>query len=97
MDGGLKLKKARERLGLRFREVEQATHLISQRYKNLDFAVGLSRLSDIENKGVVPGIHRLYSLCAVYRLDLTEVLTWMSRHATSRFSTPPKSTCSSLA
>ncbi len=76
MDGGLKLKKARERLGLRFREVEQATHLIAQKHKNLDFAVGLSRLSDIENKGVVPSIHRFYSLCAVYRLELTEVLTW---------------------
>jgi hypothetical protein len=38
--------------------------------------VGLSRLADIENKGVVPSLHRLYSLCAIYRQDLGEVLEW---------------------
>ncbi len=36
----------------------------------------LSRLSDIENKGTVPSIFRLYSLCTIYRLDMTEVLDW---------------------
>ena len=38
--------------------------------------IGLSRLADIENKGVVPSLHRFYSLCAIYRLDLAEVLEW---------------------
>ena len=36
----------------------------------------LSRLRDIENKGTIPSIYRLYSLCAIYRLDLPEVLSW---------------------
>ena len=36
----------------------------------------LSRLSDIENKGTVPSVFRLYSLCAIYRLEITEVLGW---------------------
>lgn len=76
MDAGLKLKKIRENLGLRYRQVEQASNLIAQRHRNGDFVVGLSRLADIENKGVVPGLHRLYSLCAIYRLDLEEVLEW---------------------
>ncbi len=76
MQAGLRLKNTRERLGLRYREVEKATNLIAQRHKNTDFSVGLSRLADIENKGVVPSIHRLYSLCAVYRLSMTEVLKW---------------------
>ncbi len=76
MEPGLKLKAVRERLGLRFREVEAASNLIAQRHKNPDFAIGLSRLADMENKGVLPNIHRLYSLCAIYRLDFSEVLGW---------------------
>ena len=76
MDPGLKLKKVREKLGLRYRQVEQASNLIAQRHRNLDYVIGLSRLADIENKGVVPSLHRFYSLCAIYRLDLTEVLEW---------------------
>ncbi len=76
MDAGLRLKKVRENLGLRYRQVEQASNLIAQRHFNSDFVVGLSRLADIENKGVVPSLHRLYSLCAIYRLDVTEVLSW---------------------
>ena len=61
---------------MRYREVVRATNLIAQRHKSSDFAVGLSRLADIENKGVVPSIHRLYSLCAVYRVNLPDVLKW---------------------
>ena len=76
MDAGLKLKRIREKLGLRFRQVEKASNLIADNRNNLDFAIGLSRLADIENKGVVPSIQRIYSLCAIYRLDMTEVLDW---------------------
>ena len=76
MEAGLKLKSSREKLGLRYREVEQASNQIAQRLRNTDFVIGLSRLADIENKGVVPNLHRLYSLCAIYRLDLEEVLRW---------------------
>jgi len=35
-----------------------------------------SRLSDIETKGVVPSIYRLYSLSVIYRKDAREILTW---------------------
>jgi transcriptional regulator with XRE-family HTH domain len=76
MEPGLKLKAVREKLGLRFREVEKAGNLIAQQHRSLDFAIGLSRLADIENKGVIPNLHRLDSLCAIYRLDVKEVLVW---------------------
>lgn len=76
MEPGLRLKGIRERLGLRYREVEVASNLIAQSHRNPDFAIGLSRLADIENKGVVPNLHRLYSLCAIYRLDFSEALGW---------------------
>lgn len=75
-DPGQRLKRVRERLGLRYRDVEQASLSIARKRKNDEFAVALSRLADIENKGTVPTIYRLYSLCAIYRLDLLEVLNW---------------------
>jgi len=76
MDPGLRLKNIREGLGLRYRDVEHASNVIAKRRKSSDFAVGLSRLADIENRGVVPNPHRLYSLCAIYRIDFEEALGW---------------------
>jgi transcriptional regulator with XRE-family HTH domain len=75
-DAGHRLKRARERLNLRYRDVEQASNRIAELRQNKEFSIALSRLSDIENKGTVPTIYRLYSLCAIYRLDLTQVLEW---------------------
>ncbi len=76
MDPGLRLKNVRERLGLRYRDVEQASNIIAKRRKSSDFVVGLSRLADIENRGVIPSLHRIYSLCSIYRIDFEEVLSW---------------------
>src|SRR6185369_11527147 len=64
------------RLGLRFRDVEEASMRIAAGRRNDEFVVALSRLADIENKGTVPSIFRLYSLCAIYRLDMEEVLSY---------------------
>lgn len=75
-DAGQKLKRVRERLGLRYRDVELASVRIAERHNNDEFTLGLSRLADIENKGTVPTFYRLYSLCAIYRLDPAEVLDW---------------------
>jgi transcriptional regulator with XRE-family HTH domain len=73
---GEKLKQARERLALTYRDVGGASQVIARRRGSDDFAIALSRLADIENKGTVPTIFRLYTLCAIYRLDLQEVLRW---------------------
>src|SRR6266516_3720712 len=75
-EAGLKLKRIRERLQLKYREVEEATAKIAAVHENDEYTVALSRLADIENKGTLPSIYRLYSLCAVYRLDVHEVLSW---------------------
>jgi transcriptional regulator with XRE-family HTH domain len=75
-DAGQKLKKIRESLDLKFRDVEQASARIADAHGNDEYIVALSRLSDIENKGTFPTVQRLYSLCAIYRLDLDEVLSW---------------------
>lgn len=73
---GQRLKHARERLDLRYRDVEAASNQIATKHNNAEFVINISRLSDIENRGTVPTIFRLYSLCTIYRLDLHEVLEW---------------------
>ena len=74
--GGQKLKKVRERLGLKYRDVEEASNGIAQRLSDSEFSIALSRLADIENKGTVPTIYRIFSLCAIYRLDPSELMSW---------------------
>jgi transcriptional regulator with XRE-family HTH domain len=73
---GEKLKRVREKLGLTYRDVERASRQIAERRGNEEFILALSRLADIENKGTAPGIHRIYTLCAIYRLDYEELLRW---------------------
>jgi transcriptional regulator with XRE-family HTH domain len=73
---GERLKRIREKLGLTYRDVERASQQIADHRRNDDFIIALSRLSDIENKGTIPSIFRMYSLCAVYRLAIDEVLSW---------------------
>ncbi len=73
---GEKLKRARERLKLTYRAVEKASRQLARRRGNVEFAIALSRLSDIENKETVPTIYRIYALAAIYRLDFQEVLRW---------------------
>lgn len=75
-DAGQKLKRVRERLGLKYRDVEEASQKIANHHKNDEFGIALSRLSDIENKRTIPSLFRLYSLCVIYRIEMSEVLSW---------------------
>lgn len=75
-EAGQKLRARREALGLTLRQVEEASASIAATHQSEEFNLPLSRVSDIETKGMVPSIHRLYSLCAVYRTDLHELLEW---------------------
>lgn len=75
-DPGQKLRRIRERLNLRVRDVEQGSQKIADKYHNDDFAILINRLSEIENRNLVPSAHKIYSLCAIYRLDFEEVLEW---------------------
>ena len=73
---GARLKRQRERLKLTYRDVEAASQKIAARRASDEYAIALSRLADIENKGTPPSVYRLYTLCAIYRLDIEEVLGW---------------------
>jgi len=75
---GQQLKRIREKLLLKYRDVAEASQRIARRHDNAEFAIGLSRLADIENKGTLPSIYRLYSLAAIYAIDFNELLAVFS-------------------
>jgi transcriptional regulator with XRE-family HTH domain len=76
LSGGQNLRALREQLGLTMRDVETASAKIAERHHNEEFAIPPSRLSDIETKGVVPNIFRLYSFSVIYRRDLRDLVAW---------------------
>jgi hypothetical protein len=73
---GRRLRRKREELNLRVRDVYLASTKIALRLANDDYEIHIGRLSEIENNGVVPSIYKLYTLCAIYRIDLIDVLEW---------------------
>ena len=73
---GQKLRALREQLGFTIREVEAASQRIAAKHSNDNFSLPLSRLSDIETKGVTPSIFRLYSFSVIYRRDVRELISW---------------------
>src|SRR5713101_3299048 len=98
---GRNLRGIREQLGLTMRDVETASTRIAARHGNEEFAVAPSRLSDIETKGLIPSIYRLYSLAVIYRRDLREILAWYgidlnASTADMKLNLPPKSHPSEL-
>jgi transcriptional regulator with XRE-family HTH domain len=73
---GQQLRILREQLGLTMRDVETASAALAAKHGNDDYSIPLSRLSDIETKGIVPSAYRMYSLAVIYRSDLRDVLSW---------------------
>jgi len=76
MSPGLRLRQVRERLGLTYRDVERASYELAARRGRSEFVIHLSRLADIENHGVIPTLHKLYTLAVVYHLNPNEVCRW---------------------
>ncbi len=71
---GRYLKEVRERLQLGLREVQDASAAIAEEERNDSFYVSAARLTQIENEQSHPSIFKLFSLCAVYGLDLHDLL-----------------------
>lgn len=76
LDAGKKIRAIREQLGLTVRDVEAFSGIIAEKRKNRAYLVPLSRLFEIENKDVVPSAYRFYSLAAIYRRDIRELMSW---------------------
>ncbi|HVP44389.1 MAG TPA: helix-turn-helix transcriptional regulator [Terriglobales bacterium] len=73
---GQRLRALREELGLTIRDVEAASLRIAAKHGNENFVLTLSRLSDIESKGILPSLYRLYTLAVIYRRDIRELFDW---------------------
>jgi transcriptional regulator with XRE-family HTH domain len=73
---GLRLRQTRESLGLTYRDVEQSSYEIAAKRGRPEFVLHLSRLADMENRNVVPSLHKLYSLATIYHLNPMEISGW---------------------
>jgi transcriptional regulator with XRE-family HTH domain len=96
LSGGQQLRALREQLGLTMRDVESSSMRLAEKHGNDEFSIPPSRLSDIETKGVIPSIYRLYALSVIYRRDLHDVLSWYGVDVNSvaedlALAAPPKS------
>jgi transcriptional regulator with XRE-family HTH domain len=76
MSAGKKLRELREQMELTLRDIEVASTALAESRGIEDFIINPSRLSDIETKGVIPSIYRLYVLSVLYRADYAELLKW---------------------
>lgn len=70
------LRALRQQHNLTLRQVAAATQRIAGAQDNEEFSISPGRLSQVENKGVVPSIFRLYSLAIVYHVDLRDLISW---------------------
>src|SRR5713101_9514583 len=73
---GKNLRTLREKLGLTMRDIETSSARMAEKYRNEEFSIPPSRLSDIETKGILPSIFRLYALSVIYRRDFRELMSW---------------------
>jgi len=73
---GLRLRQVRERLGLTYRDVEAASYQLASKRGRSEFVLHISRLADIENHNVVPGLHKLYALAVLYHLNPLQLFNW---------------------
>lgn len=74
LSAGVGLRQIRDQLGLTMRDVESASSRISALHGSEEYLIPPSRLSDIETKGVIPSVFRFYSLAAIYRRPMRELL-----------------------
>ena len=74
VSAGRRLRELREQIGLTLRDVEISSTALAESRGIEDFIINPSRLSDIETKGVIPSIYRLYVLSVIYRADFSELL-----------------------
>src|ERR1700730_12309536 len=70
---GLRLRRVREHLGLTYRDVERCSYEIAAKRGRPEFILHISRLADIENRNVGPGLHKLYALAVGYHLNPLEI------------------------
>ena len=73
---GIRLRLLRERLGFTMKDVEDASQKLSERFENSKYWIPQSRLSHIENRGVVPNLYRLHAMALIYRTSIAILMGW---------------------
>ena len=71
---GKLLKKMRNRLGMTIRNVEDCSHRIARMEGNGEFSMSDTFLTEIENNGAIPSMHKLFSLSVIYRMRFADLL-----------------------
>jgi transcriptional regulator with XRE-family HTH domain len=74
MRSGEQLKDLRNKLGITTRDVEEFSRKIAQDEENEDFYISNAWLTQIENTGSIPSVHKLLSLSAIYQTNYGELL-----------------------
>jgi transcriptional regulator with XRE-family HTH domain len=73
MNPNHRLKELRCRLGITTREVADLSQKIAEAEGNPEFHISSAWLTQVENSDSIPGIHKLYSLSAIYRTKITDL------------------------
>lgn len=74
MRPGEQLRELRNRLGISLREVEEFSRLIAEDRQNEEYFISNPWLTQLENKGSVPSIYKLYTLAVIYRTKFEDLL-----------------------
>jgi transcriptional regulator with XRE-family HTH domain len=75
-DGGHLLRRLREFLGLTVRDVQERSKKLADKHNQARYFIDKARLSDIESKGILPNVYKLYSLAAIYHRSISELLAF---------------------
>jgi transcriptional regulator with XRE-family HTH domain len=73
LNAGIALRILRENLGMTMRDVEIASEKIARSRSSEEFFIPISRISDVETKGVTPSIYRMYSLGVIYKINVEQI------------------------
>lgn len=75
MLAGERLREFRSRTGLTTREVAELSQKIALSERNDEFAISHARLLQIENNESTPSVYKLFSLCIIYGVAFSEVVS----------------------
>jgi hypothetical protein len=85
---GVMLSSTRRMCKLRHQDVQKATRRIA-RFLGPEFSVTTRMLALIESGRTIPSVYGLSSLCAVYHLEMPQVLKWYGVRGSLQVSGPP--------
>src|SRR5260370_5744370 len=74
---GQRLQALREAIGISARDVHMYSRMIRGSQGNQRYCISHSSLVEIENSTMVPGVHKLFTLSALYRINFADLLLFV--------------------